>query len=156
MDVAGVPLQRRSALQSPSELRFCFLATLLPCSLASSPDLLVDTISNNMASHGSAPELIHQRGSRAEYGQGLEVDHSNEGLQYRSGPETLPLTEKHAGYSGGYVNGDSTTSRSRTSRNPCDLSPLIFALLVATITAIIVGAAVGGGVGGALSNKSSR
>ena len=109
-----------------------------------------------MASHGSAPELPQSRGGRAEYIQGLEVDHSNEGLQYRSGPETIPLTEKHAGYSEGYVNGDSTASRSRISRNPCNLSPLIFALLVAAITAVIVGAAVGGGVGGALSNKSSR
>ena len=45
---------------------------------------------------------------------------------------------------------------SKPRRNPCDLSPLIYGLLVALITLIVVGAALGGGLGASLASAQSK
>lgn len=45
---------------------------------------------------------------------------------------------------------------SKPRRNPWDLSPLMFGLLVALITLIIVGSAFGGGLGGSLASAQKK
>jgi hypothetical protein len=56
----------------------------------------------------------------------------------------------------GYRYAPAGEDASRSRRNPCGLSPLIFGLLVALITLIVVGAALGGGLGGSLAAAQKK